>query len=104
MNEKNIMNTLEVSIVSEKIKMYIDEENNQINKIKKICSDMISLYTSSHQTKIINNNQILNSEFDKIIEKRPLYISTLTTYINAFDETAKQTVNKFSNVIGGKIK
>ncbi len=102
MNTKNLMDTIAISNELEKIKMYIDEENRLLNRIKDENNSIIGLYTSSKQDKAINNKNLVENYIDRILRKRDLYITTISNNINAFNDSAVETNAIFDNISGGR--
>lgn len=102
MKNKNMMDTEIVSLQIEKIKMYIEEENKILEKIKNGCTSILNSYTSIYQDKLNSNNTSLINEMNATIVKRKLYIKTLSEYVAAYESSATNTTIIFNNLGGNK--
>lgn len=102
MNNKNMMDTEEVSIQIEKIKMYIEEEAKVLGKIKNTCTNILNNYTSSYQDKLNSSNTFISNEIDKMLNNRKEYTKTLSNYVTAYEKSATDTTTIFNNLGGIK--
>lgn len=98
MNTKNLMNISEVSTQLPKIKLYMEEEIAQLEKIKATTESILQWYQSSEQNNLNNSNKITREAINKILKKREEYINIIEASIASYEVSSIQTSNIFHKI------
>lgn len=93
-----ILNKEEINKIIEKLKIHTNEENININEIKKELINIGYFYNTNNKKKIDNLVLETNNKLDIIIKNHINYITVLNKNVTKYSETAQHVKHIFEGM------